>query len=91
MKNELYNEHKARQNVLLVKNVKQSQYQLEALYKVIDKRGLTRIQAYNKMKGQTDTLLHKADLYGGYQHERYKGKKHDLALLLTDNYFIGKV
>lgn len=91
MKNELYNDHKAWQNMLLVENVEQSYNQLEALYKVIEKRGLTRIQAYNKIKGQIDILLHKADVYGGYQHERYRGKKHDLALLLTDNYFMDKV
>ena len=87
MKKELYNEYKARENMLLVENVEESYNQLEALYKVIEKRGLTRSQAYNKIKGQTDTLLYKADVYGGYNHERYRGKKHDLALLLTDNYF----
>ena len=91
MKKELYNEHKARENVLLVENVEQSYYQLEAIYKVIEKRGLTKVQAYNRIKAQADTLLYKADVYGGYQHERYRGKKHDLALVLTDNYFLDKV
>lgn len=91
MKNELYNDWKARENVLLVENVEESYRQLEAIYKVIDKRGLTRIQAYNKIKSQADTLLYKADVYGGYSHERYRGKKHDLALLLTNDYFMDKV
>lgn len=91
MKKELYNEHKAHENMLLVENVEESYKQLAALYKVIDKRGLTRIQAYNKIKGRTDTLLYKADVYGGYNHERYRGKKHDLALLLTENFFMDRI
>lgn len=91
MKTTLYNEFKARENVLLIENVEESYKQLSSIYKVIDKRCLTKIQAYNKIKSQVDTLLYKADVYGGYQHERYKGKKHDVALLLTDNYFIDKI
>lgn len=91
MKKELYNEYKAHQNMLLIENVEQSYKQLESLYSVIEKRGLTKIQAYNKIKGKTETLLHKADVYGGYSHERYRGKKHDLALLLTDNFFLDKI
>ena len=91
MKKELYNEYKARENMLIVENVEESWEQLDSIYRVIEKRGLTRIQAYNKIKGQTETLLHKADVYGGYNHERYRGKKHDLALLLTDNFFLDKI
>lgn len=91
MKKELYNEFKANENVLLINNVEESWKQLDSIYKVIDKRNLNRIQAYNKIKSQVDTLLYKVDVYGGYSHERYKGKKHDVALLLTDNYFIDKI
>ena len=91
MKKELYDEFKAHENVLLIENVEESYNQLEALYKVIDKRGLTKTQAYNKIKGQVDTLLHKADTYGGYNHERYKGKNHDVASVLTDKYFMDKI
>lgn len=91
MKKELYNEYKARENMLIVENVEESYNQLNAIYKVIEKRGLTKIQVYNIIKGRTETLLHKADVYGGYSHERYRGKKHDLALLLTDNFFLDKI
>lgn len=91
MKKELYNEFKAHENVLLIENVEESYNQLEAIYKVIDKRCLTKTQAYNKIKAQADALLYKVDTYGGYNHERYKGKNHDVALLLTDNYFIDKI
>lgn len=91
MKKELYNDHKAYENLLIVENVEEAYNQLEAIYKVIEKRGLTKIQAYNRIKGQADTLLHKADVYGGYSHERYRGKKHDLALLLTDNFFLDHI
>lgn len=91
MKTTLYNEFKARENVLLIENVEESWKQLDSIYKVIEKRGLNKSQAYNKIKSQVDTLLHKADVYGGYNHERYKGKNHDVALLLTENYFMDKI
>ena len=91
MKKELYNEYKAHQNMLIVENVEASYKQLESIYRIIEKRGLTKIQAYNKIKGKTETLLYKADVYGGYSHERYRGKKHDLALLLTENFFLDKI
>ena len=91
MKKEFYNENKARENMLLVENVEQSYNHLQSLYSVIEKRDLTEIQAYNKIKGKSDTLLHKADVYGGYSHERYRGKKHDLALLLTESFFMDRI
>lgn len=91
MKKDLYNEYKARENMLIVENVEQSYNHLASLYSVIDKRGLTKIQAYNKIKGKTETLLYKADVHGGYSHERYRGKKHDLAFLLTENFFLDKI
>lgn len=91
MKTTLYNEFKARENVLLIENVEESYNQLAAIYKVIEKRNMNKSQAYNKIKGQVDTLLHKADTYGGYNHERYKGKKHDVASVLTDKYFMDKI
>lgn len=91
MKTTLYNDFKAHENVLLIENVEESWKQLDSIYKVIEKRNLTKIQAYNKIKSQVDTLLHKVDVYGGYSHERYRGKKHDAALLLTENYFMDKI
>lgn len=91
MKNELYDAFKARQNELLIVNVEEAYNQLMAIYKVIEKRNLNKIQAYNKIKSQVDTLLYKVDVYGGYNHERYKGKKHDIASVLTENYFMDKI
>ena len=85
----LYNEHKANENLLWVKNVEEAYNQLQSIYKVIEKRGFNKDQAYNKIKSQVDTLLYKVDTYGYEGHERYRGKKHDLATLLTEEYFGG--
>ena len=88
MNEELFNEHKARENMLIIQNVEKSYRQLQAIYSVIKKRNMNKAQATIKIREQIDTLLYKADTQGGYQHERYKGKKHDLTILLTQNYFL---